>query len=152
MTEPDAVSTASEHTACARHPDRPAAVDCGDCGTPLCGRCTVTLADARRFCWDCAARRGGLHHHRRERYVEPVDERDHVGPVIVDSSDAVWQFEAHIGDRTPHPLISGLSERLARAGAGGREMADDDTLLEDVASLQEHANDDPPPTRWYRRR
>lgn len=62
------------------------------------------------------------------------------------------RFEELCVDREPHPLISGLTERLEQAGADPADVVDDDELTGDIARLQRQASEHHPSThRWFRR-
>lgn len=142
-------------TVCARHADRDAVAICSDCANPLCWRCIVEIPSVGVLCWPCASRRGGLRVRRR-----PGHEPEHVSlpelrPLLPDESeDAVQRFEELCADREPHPLISGLSERLESAGADPTDVVDDAALLADISRLQARADEPSPPNhrRWFHRR
>jgi len=40
---------------CARHPDRPAAAACDECGRPVCAECAPLKGGGHSFCSDCLA-------------------------------------------------------------------------------------------------
>ncbi len=136
---------------CHKHLDRIAVAACDDCGTGLCARCRVDIADTGGFCWECAARRGGLRAGPRPlRAQAPVD-RPIPGASFV-RGEGVRQFEARVGDRPPHHLISGLTDRLAEAGADPVDVVDEDELAADIDHLQRLASTEPGHRRWGRRR
>jgi hypothetical protein len=51
----------------------------------------------------------------------------------------VRRFEARVGDRPGHRLISGLTDRLAEAGADPEDVLDGDALSADIGHLQDLA-------------
>ena len=139
--------------ACAKHSERVAVSVCDDCAAPLCDHCVVTIPDIGTFCWDCAARRGGLHPQRHRVHQA---EASAAGPTYVpttgtDNQVGVREFEERMADREPHPLISGLTERLEEAGADPEDVVDDDEINEDVARLQEIAASTPEHHGWRHR-
>lgn len=144
-------------TVCARHKDRDAVAACADCARPLCWRCVVEIPSVGVLCWPCASQRGGLRARRRPGHEpEPSSARE-LPPLVADESDeAVRRFEELCSDRDPHPLISGLSERLESAGADPEDVVDDEALLADISRLHARANEPTTPTRrrwgWHRRR
>jgi hypothetical protein len=141
----------SENVACHKHTERIAVAVCDDCADRLCERCEVVVPNVGTFCWSCAARRGGLRAgHRRGGAAVPVEERilplgAEFGPTV-----AVSRFEERVADREPHHLISGLTERLAEAGADPEDVVDDDEINGDVERLQAMAAAEPA-RRWGRR-
>jgi hypothetical protein len=139
---------------CARHIDRAAVGRCADCGSPLCGRCTLEIAKVGTFCWACASARGGLTARRRAAFVgEEVHGVDHpLDPVTRESDLAVLRFEQRCSDREPTPLISGLAERLEQAGADPEDVVDEEELIHDITRLQDHAGEEPPRHAWRLRR
>lgn len=140
---------------CARHDEDVAVARCRDCSQPLCARCTVELSKLGTFCWACASRRGGLRAGRRVRAdpAPPAHDAAVLQPPPPDEDDlAVRRFEELCVDREPHPLISGLTERLEQAGADPADVVDDDELTGDIARLQRQASEHHPSThRWFRR-
>ncbi|HEX4867157.1 MAG TPA: hypothetical protein VFV32_05970 [Acidimicrobiales bacterium] len=140
----------AQNVACHKHSERIAVAVCSDCGDRLCERCEVEVPGVGTFCWDCAARRGGLRAgHRKGGPAVPEEERilplgAEFGPTV-----AVSRFEARVADREPHHLISGLTERLAEAGADREDVVDDAEINEDVARLQTMAAA-VPARRWGR--
>jgi hypothetical protein len=142
-------------TVCRRHTDRDAVAACGDCAQPLCWRCIVEVPSVGVLCWPCASRRGGLRLRRRPGHEPEPSPAPELRPLVADESlDAVQRFEELCSDRDPHPLISGLSERLEEAGADPEDVVDDEALLADISRLQAHANEPTPSARrrWRRRR
>lgn len=146
---------------CARHIDRAAVGRCTDCGSPLCGRCTVEIAKVGTFCWACASARGGLTARRRTAFVgEEVHGVDHPLDPVAKESDlvaresdlAVLRFEQRCGDREPAPLISGLAQRLEQVGADPEDVVDDEELIHDITRLQDRAGEEPPRHAWRLRR
>lgn len=137
-------------TVCARHKDRDAVSTCADCAEPLCSRCIVEIPSVGVLCWPCASRRGGLRLRRRpghEPEASPVPAPRRL--VADESAAAVQRFEELCIDRDPHPLISGLSERLEDAGADPDDVVDDEALQADISRLQSRANESPPASRWH---
>jgi hypothetical protein len=119
---------------------------CGDCQLALCESCLVTVPSVGEFCWSCASQRGGLRPKRRRRaLVAPVAATAPARPpapaVPVEAARAVLRFEAHCIDREPHSLISGLTERLVRAGVDPEDVVDDDELMGELIELQDRARE-----------
>jgi hypothetical protein len=143
---------AQSAASCIRHPERPSVGRCDDCSAPLCRPCQITVADIGTFCRSCATRRGGLHVGSRPTYVieeaAPQQGHDDVAPY---PTLGVQVFEAMVGDREPHPLISGLTERLEDAGADPTDVVDDDQLNADIGRLQDLATAQPERQRRFRR-
>lgn len=138
-------------TACHKHPDRPALATCEDCGVGLCARCQVDIDTVGTLCWACAARRGGLrarHRPLRAATPAPLPARPHPESPF-DASEGVRRFEERVGNRAGHKLISGLTDRLAEAGADPDDVVDDDALAADIGHLQDLAAAD---DRHHRRR
>lgn len=141
---------------CARHEDHVAVARCRDCGQPLCARCTVDLPELGSFCWACAARRGGLRARRKARAEpEPAAPPPADLPAGEQADPGVRQFEELVLGREQHPLISGLTARLERAGADPEDVVDDAELVEDLTRLQDEAarasEHHPSTHRWFRR-
>jgi hypothetical protein len=148
-------SAGTVSTVCARHKDREAVATCADCAEPLCWRCVVEIPSVGVLCWPCASRRGGLRVRRPPGHEPEPSPAPELRPLVADESDdAIRRFEELCSDRTPHPLISGLSERLEDAGADPEDVVDDAALLADISRLQAKANESPStsPRRWFRRR
>jgi len=148
---------AAEVTAspCHQHTDRPAVATCEDCGTGLCARCQVDIDTVGTFCWECAARRGGLRAgHRSLRAAVPPPPRPPVRPIpgaSFDAAEGVRRFEERVADRPAHHLISGLSERLTEAGADPEDVVDDDALTAEIGHLLDLAAEDGRRHRRHRR-
>jgi len=143
-------------SACHKHIDRPAVATCEDCGTGLCARCQVDIDTVGTFCWECAARRGGLRaDHRPLRASAPAPARPVPGASF-DASEGVRRFEQRVAGRPGHHLISGLTDRLAEAGADPEGALDLDALAADIGHLQDlagaGAGDDGHHPRWRHRR
>lgn len=145
------MSRAPSSTACAKHTERVATAACDDCGIALCDRCIIEIRGVGSLCWSCASRRGGLTaRHRRPHDVDvPAPPAPPTAAEPFDSTAGVRQFEDRVGDRPAHHLISGLSERLAEAGADPEDVVDDEEILGDVERLQALAAVEPP-RRWGR--
>ncbi len=126
-------------SSCDRHHDRHTEAHCQDCNKPLCGSCRVEVPGIGTLCSACAMRRGGLYHGPRSVYVEqgPSGPRSDADPS--DAELAVRRFEAHVSDREPHHLISGLTERLVESGADPEDVIDDEAVIEEIDRLQELA-------------
>jgi hypothetical protein len=144
--------TAPASSVCARHPERPAATLCDDCAVTICEPCTIEVPELGRFCWGCAAARGGLRHGARAPHHSPRPRHVVDLPVLEEAERAARRFQESVAERRPHSLISGLSDRLAQAGADPEHVLDDTELFEDIARLQDQAA---VPTarngRWRRR-
>lgn len=138
--------------ACAKHSERIAVSVCDDCAAPMCERCVVTIPDIGTFCWDCAARRGGLHpqRHKVHQAGASAPEPSYLPLTGTDNQVGIREFEERMADREPHTLISGLTEALEDAGADPEDVVDDDELVQDITHLQDLAAE-PEPRSWRHR-
>lgn len=139
-------------SACQKHPDRVAVATCDDCGAGLCTRCQVDIDDVGTFCWECAARRGGLRPGHRPLRAKPHPAGRAIPGGSFEHDRGVRAFEDRVGDRDGHPLISGLTDRLAEAGVDPRDVVDDGALAAELDRLQDLAGAEPEPRRWHHRR
>jgi hypothetical protein len=137
---------------CARHPERPSVSRCNDCDVTMCGPCSIDIPDLGTLCWACAAARGGLHHGPRGPHHGPQERHVVDLPLLEEEARAARRFQEAVAERAPHSLISGLSDRLAEAGADPEHVVDDVELREDIGRLQEQAAVAPARHgRWRRR-
>jgi hypothetical protein len=136
---------------CARHLERPSVTRCDDCEVTMCAPCTIEIPDLGTFCWGCAAARGGLHHGPRGSHHVPRARHVVDLPVLEEGAAAARRFQEAVAERQPHSLISGLSDRLAQAGAGPDDVVDDAGLFEDIGRLQDQAAVPTVRRGWWRR-
>ncbi|MEQ1788473.1 MAG: B-box zinc finger protein [Acidimicrobiales bacterium] len=118
---------------CDRHEGRPAVARCEVCQAALCQRCAVVVPHQGTVCVACAMERGGVHL-RRARRPEPdgAESRPH------ESDLAIRLFEERVGERPPHPLISGLTEHLVEAGVvDPGHTVDVEALYAELAHLRD---------------
>jgi hypothetical protein len=117
----------------------------------MCTECAVEIPDLGILCSECALRRSGVHHGSRTVYVDADASDSDLGEEWSGEGEYGAQlFEAMVGDREPHNLISGLTERLEEAGADPADVVDEDELREDVARLQASA-EAAAPRHWWQR-
>lgn len=135
-------------SSCDRHHDRHAEAHCQDCNKPLCGSCRVDVPGIGTFCAECAMRRGGLHRGPRSVYVEQGASAPRSGSDPSGAELAVRRFEAHVSDRQPRRLISGLTERLVQSGADPEDVIDDEAVIEEIDRLQELARSEAERRGW----
>jgi hypothetical protein len=93
-------------------------------------------------------RRGGVHHGPRSVYVEQGASVPRSGAEPSDAALAVRRFEAHVSDREPRHLISGLTERLVQSGADPEDVIDDEAVIEEIDRLQELARSEAERGGW----